>query len=85
MRIATASRILSDLSRSLVMASTFASLGIYLLMVGIPISVGMIASIPYVRVNSDSPVGLRLVVLSARNTPDSYSTHFPLVECMPFF
>ena len=53
----------SVVSRSLTTASVFASLGISIQMVGIPISVGMIASIPYVRANGDSPVGFRLVVL----------------------
>ena len=51
------------MSRSLVMASTFASSGISIRMVGIPVSVGMIASILYVRVNGDSPVSFHLVVL----------------------
>ena len=45
------------------MASMFASLGIFIRRVGISISVGMIASIPYVRVNGDSSVGYWLVVL----------------------
>ena len=52
---------------------------------GIPISMGMMASIPYVRVNSDTPVGFRLVVLYAHKTPGSSSTHFPLAECRLFF
>ena len=51
------------MSRSLVMASTFAFLGISALTVGFLIYVGMMASIPYVRANSDIPVGFRLVVL----------------------
>ena len=45
------------------MASVFASSGISVQMVGIPIFVGIIASIPYVRANGDSPVSFRLVVL----------------------
>ena len=51
------------MSRSLDMASTFAFLGISACMVGIPIFVGIIASIPYVRANGDMPVGFQLVVL----------------------
>ena len=50
-------------SRSLAMASTFTFSRISARMVGIPISLGMIASIPYVRVNDDMPVGFWLVVL----------------------
>ena len=45
------------------MALTFAFLGISARMVGIPISMGMMASIPYVRANDDMPVGFLLVVL----------------------
>ena len=45
------------------MASTFTFLGIFVRMVGIPISVGMMASIPYVRAKGDMLVGFRLVVL----------------------
>ena len=45
------------------MASVLVSLGIPIRIIGIPISVGMIASIPYVRANGDFPVGFRLVVL----------------------
>ena len=37
-------------------ASTFAFLGIFASMVGIPISVGLMASIPNVRANDDIPV-----------------------------
>ena len=51
------------MSRSLAMALTFAFSGISTRTVGIPISVGMMASIPYVRANSDTPVGFWLVVL----------------------
>ena len=45
------------------MVSVFVSLGIPVRMVGISISVGMIASIPYVRANGDSSVSFQLVVL----------------------
>ena len=45
------------------MALVLASLGISFQMVGIPIFVGMIAFIPYVRANGDSLVGFRLVIL----------------------
>ena len=51
------------MSRSLAMASAFAFSGISARMVGIPISMGMMASIPYVRANGDTPVDLRLVFL----------------------
>ena len=51
----------------------------------IPISVGMMASIPYVRANGDTPIGFKLVVLLAHKDPGSSSTHFPLVECIRFF
>ena len=63
MRTASASRSSSVVSRSLAMASTFAFSGISARTVGILISVGMMASIPYVRANGDMPVGFRLVVL----------------------
>ena len=53
----------SDVSRSLTMALAFAFLRIYARTVGILISMGMMASIPYVRANSDTPVGFQLVVL----------------------
>ena len=66
------------------MASSFAFSGSYACTVGIPISMGMMASIPYMRVNGDMPVGFRLVVLLAHKTPSSSSTHFPLVECRHF-
>ena len=67
------------------MALAFASFEISIQMVGIPIFVGMIASIPHVRAKGDSPVGFRLVVLEDNNTPGSSSTHFPLAKCMLFF
>ena len=63
MCMAAASQILSVVSKSLEMALTFAFSGISAHTVGIPISVGMMASIPYVRANGDTPVGFRLVVL----------------------
>ena len=63
MRIAATSQSSFVVSRSLVKASEFSFSGIYVRMVGIPIFVGMIASIPYVRVKGDSPVGFWLVVL----------------------
>ena len=63
MRIVAASRSSSIMSKSLAMASTFAFSGISARMVGIPIYVGMMASIPYVKVNGDMPVDFRLVVL----------------------
>ena len=44
------------------MASAFAFLKFFARMVGIPISVGMMASILYVRANDDMPVDFRLVV-----------------------
>ena len=63
MRTVVASRSSSIVFRSLAMALAFAFLGISARTVGIPISVGMIAYIPYVRANGDMPVGFRLVVL----------------------
>ena len=63
MHTTATSRSSSAVSRSLIMASMLASSGIPVRMVDIPIYVGMIASIPYVRANGDSPVGFRVVVL----------------------
>ena len=63
MRTTVASRSLSVVFRLLAMASTFAFSGISARTVGIPIYVGMMASIPYVRANGDTWVGFRLVVL----------------------
>ena len=60
---ATASRSSLVMSRSLAMALEFAFSGIFARTVGIPIFVGMMASIPYVRANGDSLVGFQLVVL----------------------
>ena len=85
MRTDSASRSSSAVSRYLITASMFVSLGISFQIVGIPISMGMIASIPYMRANGDSPTGFHLVVLCAHNTHDSSSTHFPLAECKRFF
>ena len=45
------------------MASTFAFLGISARKVGISIYVGMMASIPYVKVNGDMLVGFHMVIL----------------------
>ena len=63
MRIAVASRSSSVVSRSLVIASAFTSSEIYVRMVGISISMGMIVSIPYVRTKDNSLIGFGLVVL----------------------
>ena len=62
-RTTAASRSLSVVSRSLAMASSFSFLGISAHTVGISISMGMMASIPYMRANGDTPFGFRLVVL----------------------
>ena len=51
------------MSRSLTRASTFAFSGISARTMGIPISMGMMASIPYVRANGKILVRFRLVVL----------------------
>ena len=59
---AAASRNSSAISKSLVMASALASSGILVRSVGIPIFMGIIASI-LVRANGDIPVGFRVVVL----------------------
>ena len=57
------SRNSSTVSSSLIINSVFPCLVVFVRMVGIPIFVGMIASIPYVIVNGDMPEGLRAVVL----------------------
>ena len=57
MHITAASRSLSIVSRSLAMALAFSFSKISPRMVGIPISMGMMASIPHVRENDDMPVG----------------------------
>ena len=62
MRIIVASRSLLVVFRSLAMALALASLRISTRTMGISISMGMIASIPYVRVNGDTSVGFQLVV-----------------------
>ena len=62
-RTASASQSLSIVSRSLIIALVLASSGTSVRMEGNPIYVGMIASIPYVRANCDSPVDFQLVVL----------------------
>ena len=63
MRIAVASQSSLVVSRSLAMASTFAFSGISAHMVGIPISMKMMASIQYVRANGDRPISFWLVFL----------------------
>ena len=63
MRTSAVSRSLSVVSRSLIRASTFSFSVISARMVGISISMGMMASIPYVRANDDILVGFRLVVM----------------------
>ena len=62
MRTAAASRSSSVVSKSLAMAATLASSGIFAHTVGIPIFEGMMGSILYVRANSDTLVGFRQVV-----------------------
>ena len=63
MRMAADSRNSSTVSSSLIINFVFPGSGVFVRMVGIPISVGMIAFIPYVIMNRDMPVGLRVVVL----------------------
>ena len=63
MRMVADSHNSSIVSSSLIINSLFPCLGVFVWMVGIPISVGMMASIPYVIVNGDTPVGLQAVVL----------------------
>ena len=63
MRMAADSHNSSIVSSSLIINFVLPWLGVFVRMVDIPISVGMIASIPYVIVNGDMPVGLRAVVL----------------------
>ena len=53
----------STVSSSLIINYAFPCSGVFVRMVGIPISVGMMASIPYVIANGDTPVGLLVVVL----------------------
>ena len=82
--IAAGSRSSLVVSRSLGTASAYSFSRIYVRTMGIPISMGMMASIPYVSVNGDTLVGFQLVVLYAHKTPGSSSTHFPLTECRLF-
>ena len=63
MRMAADSRNSSTVPSSLIINFVFPCSGVFVWMVGIPISVGMVASFPYVIVNGDIPVGLRAVVL----------------------
>ena len=63
MCMAAASQSSLVVSRSLIMALLLVSSRIPIRIMAIPIFVGMIASVPYVRANGDSPVGFRLVVL----------------------
>ena len=63
MRMAADSCNLSTASSSLIINSVFPSSRVFVRMVGIPISVGMMASIPYVIAKGDTPVGMRAVVL----------------------
>ena len=63
MSTVAASRSSSVVFRALAMTSKFSFSGISVHMVGIPISTGMMAFIPYVRANDNMPVGFRLVVL----------------------
>ena len=63
MRIAAASRSSSVVFKSLAMALTFSFSRISTRTMGIPSSLGMMASIPYLRANGDTPVGFRLVVM----------------------
>ena len=63
MRVAADSRNSSTVLSSLIINFILPYSGVFVRMVGIPISVGMIASIPYVIVKGDMPVGLRAVVL----------------------
>ena len=62
-RTIVASRSSSIVSRSLAMASTFTFSRTFVLTMGISISMGMMASIPYVKENSDTLVSFQLVVL----------------------
>ena len=63
MRMAADSRNSSTVSSSLIINSVLPCSGMFVQMVGIPISVGIIASIPYVILNGDIPVGLQAVVM----------------------
>ena len=63
MLMAADSRNSSTVSSSLVLNSVFPCLEVFVRIVSIPISVGMMASISYVIANGDTPVGLWAVVL----------------------
>ena len=63
MWMAADSRDLSTMSSSLIINSVLPSSGVFVLMVGIPISVGVMASIPYVIAKGDTPVVMRAMVL----------------------
>ena len=63
MWMAADSRNSSTVSSSLIINYVFPCSGVFVRMVGIPISVGMIASIPYLIVNGDMPVDLLALVL----------------------
>ena len=63
MRMAADSRNSSTVSSSLIINSVFPCSGVFVRMVDIPISMGMMASIPYVIANGDTPVGLWAMVL----------------------
>ena len=63
MRMVVDSRNSSTVSSSLIINSVLPCSGMFIRIVGIPISVGIIASIPYVIVNGDILVGLRAMVL----------------------
>ena len=63
MRMAADSCNSSTMSSSLIINFVLPYSGVFVRMVGIPISMGMITSIPYVIVNGNMPVGLRAVVL----------------------
>ena len=63
MRMAANSRNSSTVSSSLIINYVFPCSGVFVGMVRIPISVGMMASIPHVIANGDTPVGLQSVVL----------------------
>ena len=62
MRMAVDSRNSSTMSSSLIINSVLPCSRVFVRMVGISISMGMIASILYVIVNGDMPVGLRAMV-----------------------
>ena len=83
--MAADSRNSSTVPSSLVINSIFPCSGMFVRMVGIPIFVGMMASIPYVIENGDTLVGLRAVVLYSQSTSGSSSTNFPLAESNRFF